>query len=290
MNILVLGATGMLGSAVFRHLSQIDTYKVTGTTTSNSEVFVKYNVLTTQISDLVSHFDPEYIINCIGKIKPEIDESNINSRTSAIQINSIFPHHLAALDRKYKVIQIATDCVYTGKKGSYSESDQHDAIDVYGKTKSLGEVNGGSILNLRCSIIGRELGTKKSLIEWVLSQPINAQINGFINHKWNGVTTLAFAKIVEGIIKNNRIYPRDKSIHLVPSDIVDKFALVSSIAKYFGRLDLEIRPTNSGESIDRSLRTKFEDINKTLWLDAGYTRVPMVSDMIQEYSEWIKIN
>lgn len=69
MNILVLGATGMLGSAVFRHLSQIDTYKVIGTTTSNSEVFVKYNVLTRQISDLVSQFDPEYIINCIGKIK-----------------------------------------------------------------------------------------------------------------------------------------------------------------------------------------------------------------------------
>ena len=237
--------------------------------------------------DVIRDFAPDWVINCIGKIKPEINENDSLSVKNAIKVNALFPLQLASLEEKFKVIQIATDCVFTGKTGSYVETDEHDATDVYGKTKSLGEFNGARTLNIRCSIIGTEINRSKSLMEWVLKQPKGSNVNGFLNHQWNGVTTLAFAKITAGIIRSSTEYNKDLTYHLAPRDVVDKFTLVKLIADKFNRSDLKISPVNAETSINRTLRTSFSDLNSKFWLDGAYDTIPTIEEMIEEYVNWI---
>ena len=101
-----------------------------------------------------------------------------------------------------QVVHISTDCVFNGKKGNYNEEDDHDCLDVYGKTKSLGE--NPDLTIIRTSIIGEEITNKRSLVEWVKSNT-SKEINGFIKHFWNGVTCLQLAKIIYKIITNSHI-------------------------------------------------------------------------------------
>ena len=287
MKILILGATGMLGNVVHRYLSEMNDFIVAGTSTSNSNDFRNFNVLNMSADDVIRDFAPDWVINCIGKIKPEINENDSLSVKNAIKVNALFPLQLASLEEKFKVIQIATDCVFTGKTGSYVETDEHDATDVYGKTKSLGEFNGARTLNIRCSIIGTEINRSKSLMEWVLKQPKGSNVNGFLNHQWNGVTTLAFAKITAGIIRSSTEYNKDLTYHLAPRDVVDKFTLVKLIADKFNRSDLKISPVNAETSINRTLRTSFSDLNSKFWLDGAYDTIPTIEEMIEEYVNWI---
>jgi dTDP-4-dehydrorhamnose reductase len=246
-----------------------------------------FDVTHHKLSDLLDETKPDYIINCIGKIKPEIDEADVLSKEKAILINSLLPYQLAKFQGNCSVIQIATDCVYSGMKGNYLEDDFHDATDVYGKTKSLGEVNNSNILNLRCSIIGKELASQKSLLEWVINQKPNSTINGFLNHNWNGVTTLAFAKVVEGLLQGDEKSFNDRTYHLVPEDVVDKFSLVSTIAQNFNRHDLSINPIEAATAIDRTLRTSYGEVNAKLWSYGGYNQPPTIQHMIDEYAQWI---
>jgi dTDP-4-dehydrorhamnose reductase len=287
VKILVLGATGMLGNVVLEYLSGVDGFVVAGTSTSTSEKFLNFNVLTTSLDDVIGEFKPDWVINCIGKIKPEINEGDSASVSNAIKVNALFPFELASAEGNFNVIQIATDCVFSGKTGSYAETDEHDATDVYGKTKSLGECNGGRTLNIRCSIIGTEINKSKSLIGWVLNQPKGSKINGFLNHRWNGVTTLAFARITAGIIQNSMLHKRDLTIHLVPKNVVDKFTLVGLIADRFDRGDLTVLPMNADNPIDRTLSTNFSELNLDFWLNGGYVTIPTIEEMLNEYVDWI---
>jgi dTDP-4-dehydrorhamnose reductase len=219
-----------------------------------------------------------------------IDESSSNSVLNAISINSIFPHKLAeaAELRGIKVIQIATDCVYSGSKGQYDEDSPHDALDVYGKTKSLGEVRMENVYNLRCSIIGPERGSSKSLLEWVLHQPQDAVINGYTNHLWNGVTTHAFTKICHAIITTRCITHGVQ--HVVPDGIVTKHDLVSIISKAYNREDLDIHPMRAPYSADRTLLSVNKYSSDYLWLCAGYKGVPTVEYMIKEMERYTRVS
>src|SRR5207244_6584362 len=107
----------------------------------------------------------------------------------AVAVNSLFPYALSDVAEAAgaRVLQIATDCVFSGREGSYREDSPHDPLDVYGKTKSLGEVQAPHFLNLRCSIVGPEIRGFRSLLCWFLAQPRNARLRGFVNHWWNGV-------------------------------------------------------------------------------------------------------
>ena len=113
-----------------------------------------------------------------------------------------------------------------------TENSNHDAVDDYGKTKSLGEIKYKNFYNLRCSIIGRELFNKYSLLEWFLNCK-DKEINGFTNHKWNGITTFAYAKIVRSIIVENIDIPN--SLHIIPSDIITKYELLQIFKKRLKR-------------------------------------------------------
>jgi dTDP-4-dehydrorhamnose reductase len=225
------------------------------------------------------------VINCIGVIKPFINDSNAEQVERAIQVNSIFPHTIARLTKGIaRVIQIATDCVYSGSKGRYVETDAHDALDVYGKTKSLGEVTAEHVHHLRCSIVGPEALAPKSLMEWLLGQPLGASVNGFVNHQWNGVTTLHFAKLCRAIITNDLELSHMQ--HIVPDGAVTKYDMLKEFARRYGRDDLIINATEAPAIIDRTLETNNPEKNQQLWSAAGYSPAPTVPQMIEELAKF----
>lgn len=206
-------------------------------------------------------------VNCIGLIKPYCDDV-----PKAIRVNAIFPHSLPE-----GTIQIATDCVYSGTKGNYVETDSHDATDTYGKTKSLGEAP--HLKNLRCSIIGPEIKNHLSLHDWFLSQE---KANGFTNHLWNGITTLHFSKIVQGAIREDIKLPPVQ--HIVPADIVSKAELLRILAEAYKK-DIPVTDTEDSEGVMRTLSTNNPDMNLRLWKAAGYSSPPTIKDMVEELAQ-----
>lgn len=250
-NINILGATGMLGSMVAK-------------TIPDAEV-ISRDEFNAENPTYHWYGEGDWIINCIGLIKPYCD--NV---ASAIVVNSLFPHTLPP-----KTIQIATDCVYSGAKGSYVETDPHDALDVYGKTKSLGETK--YIKNLRCSIIGPEIDNHLSLWDWFLGQTVS--VNGFANHLWNGITTYHFAKIAEGVIREGIELPNVQ--HIVPADKVTKAELLRLIATATNH-DITVIDAVADQAVDRTLATLDKKMNDKLWKAAGYDKPPTIEQMINE--------
>ncbi len=245
---------------------------------------LKFNALVDDIEKLVESTNPKYVINCIGRIKPTIDEDSQESVFQAEQVNSNLPKQLEALSssRGLEIIQIGTDCVFSGKKGLYTIDDEYDANDVYGRTKADGEIDSGKKMLLRTSIVGPEVKPGQSLLNWFLELDKESEVNGFENHMWNGITTLAFAKIVKGVILNN-IYT-SKVIHLTPKDLVSKFELLSLFRTSFGRKDIDIIPTNADHVIDRTLLSDSSLDNEKIWKIAGYDDVPTISELVKELS------
>lgn len=291
-SVLLIGASGMLGDAVAKQLSSLDLHlTLTSRSGSNVDVFentklVEFDARKNRIDSLSEFVDEDtFIVNCIGKLKSQIDESNSDSVREAIQLNSIFPHELMAFAaiRNSKVIQIATDCVFSGAKGKYLERDKHDATDVYGKTKSLGEVKAENFMNIRCSTVGPERGRSSLLLEWVRQQEVSANLTGYTDHNWNGVTTKAFGKIIGAIIEHGLFKPGVH--HLLPSDEMSKYELVSAIAQTFGRQDLQIEPKPSGDKVDRTLSTSNPEFNRALWQAAGYEGLPSIGQLLAEIAE-----
>ena len=281
-NVLVLGSNGMLGSMVARVLRESG-HSVFTTDRDGSADNIRFVVGLDPVSDVLKKVpDISFVVNAIGIIKPRINESSAESRRTAINVNGMFPYELAdaAEHARAHVIQIATDCVYSGATGNYTESHLHDPTDVYGKSKSLGEVPSTSVLHLRASIIGPEIGRQTSLWEWVRSQPENANINGFTNHRWNGVTTYHFGRVCAGIIEHE---VRESGVrHLIPADIVTKASLVRDIAKASQRNDIVINEVEAKDEIDRTLSTDDAHFSSNLWRYAGYDSAPSVSQMVHE--------
>ena len=286
--ILVLGKDGMLGTMVSKYFTSLNEYEVYLTsrrddlTVFNDNVR-KFDVSKDPLEILINEVNPDFLINCIGVIKPEIEEDNKESVETAIDINTYLPLKISRLaeSKNFKYIQIGTDCVFSGEVGGYFENSFQDAKDIYGKTKIGGEAEHSEKYLLRGSIVGPESGEGKSLLNWFLSQNLN-KVNGFSDHMWNGITTLNFAKIVDGIIKNNNFNFHTQ--HVVPKDEVSKYDLLIYFKKYFD-VDVIIEKSNSSNSVNRSLKTNNQDKNIKLWKDAGYSSVPSIEENIKELSE-----
>jgi dTDP-4-dehydrorhamnose reductase len=229
------------------------------------------------------------MINAVGLIKQLIHESQPTDQIMATEINSRFPVRLENYcDYKgIKVIQIGTDCVYSGFTGGYTESDKFDATDLYGLTKLQGEKELKSTMTIRTSIIGKEIKSKVSLLDWFLTQPHGAEVKGFTNHHWNGVTTLAFSRITAGIILEKEF--QSETIHLVPGNVVSKYELLNDFMESFGRNDLNLTPVHAETSIDRTLKTNYPIRNSSLWRNAGYNLIPTIDELIKEFAEWCEI-
>ncbi len=190
--------------------------------------------------------ESDIVINCAGVIKPQIAKNTIED---VLKVNSIFPRNLATFCKQMniKCFHITTDCVYTGAKGEYTEEDVFDADDVYGLTKNAGEPL--NCMTLRTSIIGEERGQSRSLIEWAKSQQ-GKNVNGFVNHYWNGVTTVHLAEVIEKILDND-IYT-EGIFHLHSPNSVSKKELLEQLDEVY-ELHLTIQPAEAPQFCDRTL-------------------------------------
>ena len=288
----VLGSTGMLGSVLTKVLfaqgHEVVEFNRTGQAVVEENLTVEIDATWSdeRLAGQFGKFELDYLVNAIGLIRQVIDESDERSVLLAGAINTDFPRKLSLISthQKLPIIQIGTDCVFSGETGNYSEIDNYSPIDVYGRTKVEGEIASIGAMTIRASIVGSEIASNNSLLNWVLSQPINGKINGYTNHYWNGVTTLAFSKVVAGVINNGLFSPG--VTHLVPGDTVSKKELVSFIATEFHREDLAIQDYVSEQPINRSLATINPAANTRYWTLAGYNHVPTIRDLIHEYAQW----
>lgn len=297
--VAVLGGTGMLGSMVVDVLAADPDLEVVATTRArppDSDPSIEWrhldalNATPGALENAIS--GAEWVVNAIGLIKQRIDEKSSALVHAAVKINALFPYGLAEAARGEgaRILQIATDCVYSGDRGNYVERDLHDPTDVYGKTKSLGEVPADNVQHLRCSIVGPERSTPVSLLGWFLGQERDASLAGFVNHRWNGITTLHFAKVCAGVINSGNAPP--SPLHLIPEDQVTKAELLLAFARAFGRADIEIRPVEAPQPIDRTLASDHPVSNADLWRTAGYVDPPSIAQMIDElarYEGWAQL-
>lgn len=296
--VVILGTTGMLGSMLLDFFVKsgefdiIATYRdqKVGKLLKDQYTKVDFRRFDAEKANPKSILDViksvEWVINAIGINKPYIHDDNAGEIERAILVNARFPYLLASAAKKTgsRVIQIATDCVYSGQKGHYIETDRHDALDIYGKTKSFGEVGSNRVYHLRCSIIGPQLKEYNSLMDWFLNQPKSAVVNGFTNHQWNGITTLHFARICRGIIKKGAKLASLQ--HIVPADSVDKASLLKNIAKTFKRGDIVLKRVKTRLAVDRTLSTNNIKLNQTLWQLGGYDAPPSIQNMVSELSQY----
>lgn len=278
--ILILGATGMLGHTLLTRLSERDNYDVHATARSLDGLSAGFTPqLLTKIHNAVdadnfesiqrvlNEFKPDVVLNCIGIIKQlPIAKDPIVS----ISINALFPHRLAEACKTIgaRMIHFSTDCVFSGNKGNYTESDPSDADDLYGRTKYLGEVSYPHCVTLRTSIIGHELKGCHSLIDWFLAQ--EGKIRGFTKAIYSGFPTVEMANIIaQYVIPNKELF----GLYQASSSPISKYDLLRLVAERYGkRIEIE---AYDGFHCDRSLdSSRFRKITR-------YTP-PSWSEMIEE--------
>ncbi|HIH0818802.1 TPA: dTDP-4-dehydrorhamnose reductase family protein [Vibrio cholerae] len=263
MKIIVIGATGMLGYSIFSNLSEVPNLDVYGTVRNLKGVEKFFQSSDKLIANVdVKYFEsleralinvqPDVVINCIGLIKQH-DVSKLH--VDAIEINSLLPHKIAQLCGILgaRLIHFSTDCVFDGKVGNYVESDLPTATDLYGKSKSLGEVDYGQHVTLRTSIIGHELKSSVSLIDWFLSQ--EGSVKGFSKAVFSGLPTAYIAKVLlDYVLPNTSL----TGLYQLSVDPIDKYSLISKVADVYKK---KIEIDNSEDFvIDRSLdSTKFRE-------------------------------
>lgn len=257
MKVMVLGVTGMLGNTIFRFLSSDSSLVVCGTARNknarqyfpcnlSSQIHVDVNAEHhDSIANIFATFRPDIVINCIGLVKQLADADN---PLLVIPINTLLPHQLAAHCHAIgaRLIHISTDCVFSGSRGNYVETDFPDAYDLYGRTKLLGEVDCPHTITLRTSIIGHELSGHRSLINWFLTQ--QGSVKGFTRAIFSGLPTIELATIIRDVVLQR---PELHGIYHVASNPINKFDLLQLVAKTYGK-SIEIIASED-LVIDRSL-------------------------------------
>jgi dTDP-4-dehydrorhamnose reductase len=260
MKVLVIGASGMIGSTVLRVLSEQSDWQVFGTVRDISVrrffsamigerlisgVDVEYPDTLVKVLDKIR---PDVVVNCAGltKHKPEADDPLVS-----IPINTLMPHRLAGLCKLAgaRLIHVSTDCVFSGQKGGYVESDYADAGDVYGKSKALGEVIYPHTITLRTSTIGHELQSQYGLLDWFLAQ--QGSCKGYTRAIFSGLPTVVFAQVIRDVVLPNK---KLSGLYHVAAEPIDKYALLKLIAEVYGKT-IDIVPDDK-LVIDRSLNAE----------------------------------
>jgi dTDP-4-dehydrorhamnose reductase len=273
--VLLLGSSGMLGHQVFFRLlreQNIALFDLSFRKKMRSETILCDITDFGKLAGVIQEVKPDVIVNCIGVL---IKGSQKNPK-NAILINSYLPHWLAEeADRiQSKVIHVSTDCVFSGKKGDYIESDFRDADDVYGRSKALGELVGEKHLTLRTSIIGPELKNDgEGLFHWFMHQ--SGAVNGYTRAFWGGVTTTVLANVIGNFIE------RDVCgvVHITNGEKISKFELLQIFNNTFNK-GLEIAPFE-GKLVDKSLKTSHPSVGDN---------VPSYQTMVSEMRNFMLAN
>ena len=279
LTVLVIGATGLIGSTIFKHLSDNANLIVFGTIRNPADKLFFPPVQAKKLYDsflasdhhkwdkILRKIRPQIVINCLGITKHVVGG---NDPLITIPINSYFPHYLNARCQEYgaRLIHISSDCVFSGNRGGYLESDTPDAEDFYGRSKALGEVTDGSAITLRTSTIGHELKNAFGLLDWFLAQ--KSSCHGYRNAYFSGVTTLELAKIIESyVIPNSQL----QGLYHIGASKISKYNLLTQIACEYGK-KIEIIP-NTTFKINRSL-------NSDRFYEATGYRPPSWKQLVRE--------
>ena len=292
MRILIIGGSGMLGHKLVQVWK--GRFEVFTTLKNGFQEYERFGIFEKartleyvdaerfeSVGQAIEKVRPEVIFNAVGIIKQLPSSKNV---IKTLTINSIFPHRLAEIAEKIeaRLINISTDCVFDGKKGNYKEDDISNATDVYGKSKNLGEVTGKNCLTLRTSIIGRELQTEHSLIEWFLSNR-GKKVKGYVNAIYTGFPTIVLADIIADLIEN---YKDLSGLYHVSAGPINKYELLKLLNDAY-RANAEIEPFEEFQ-IDRSLDSnRFR--NLTGFYPASWPE--MIKRMAEDptpYDEWRK--
>ena len=259
MKILVLGINGMLGHVIMNYLNVYSKWTIYGTTRNkkiyesfkkqlNHKVYCCRLEEKNELNKLIIKLKPTLIINCIGIVK---QNQTTDEPLSSILMNTLFPHELAKICKKkfIRLINFSSDCVFSGNKGRYSEVDKPDPIDLYGRTKLLGEVYSDNVLTIRTSFLGHQINSKYSLLEWFLSQ--KDECLGFEKAIYSGLPTIEIAEVLKRYILPNEHL---SGLYQLSSDPISKYELLTLIKKVYN-LKLNIIKDNK-IIIDRSLDSK----------------------------------
>lgn len=257
MRILILGGDGMLGHRLLMHLQ--DRHETKVTLRRELAAYERYGLFTLENSywgveakdterllEVVADFRPEAVVNAVGIVK---QRGAAKEAIPSLEINALLPHRLALLCRAAgaRLIHLSTDCVFSGRKGNYTEDDVPDAEDLYGRTKLLGEVADAGCITLRTSIIGLELSRRTGLIEWFLAQ--RGEIRGFTKAIYTGLTTAEMSHVIERVLVK---HPHLSGVWQVASEPINKYDLLVRFSEVLGRDDVRIVPDDTVR-IDRSL-------------------------------------
>tara|TARA_Y200000002_G_scaffold323064_1_gene284118 strand:- start:4689 stop:5567 length:879 start_codon:yes stop_codon:yes gene_type:complete len=286
MKVLILGGSGMIGHSFFLSWRKRHDVRVTlkeghkdylshGFYNPKNSFFNCDASTTEKLIEVIDSFEPDCIVNCIGVTKQLCCQENLEN---VLMINSLLPHkidHICKI-RGIRFIHLSTDCVFTGEKGNYKESDTPDATDLYGRSKALGEVDSTTSLTIRKSTIGLELNNKHGLLEWFLAQ--EKSIEGYSGAIYSGLSTSHLASIIEEIIIE---YPGLNKILNIASEPISKFTLLCELRDRLEDCDIEIIEDDK-ISVDRSLAPlkllKETDINIPSWDQ-------MLDDLAKEINE-----
>jgi dTDP-4-dehydrorhamnose reductase len=293
MRLLVLGAGGMLGHQLCRTLN--GRFEIWGTFRGEPQQFKRHNFIPQEravgqvnaqdistvrrVLDLVK---PDAVINGIGIVKQR-DEAR--QAVTSIHINALFPHQLADLcaESGVRVLQISTDCVFSGMRGNYTEIDSPDPVDLYGRTKLLGELNRPSTLTLRTSIIGWQLNTYTSLLGWFASQR-GLRTKGYRHAIYSGFSTAVLSNLIGDILETRKDLT---GLYHVSSPPISKFDLLTRLRNALGWTDITI-DADEQFYCDRSLvGTRFSAA--TGWMSPSWD--DMIAGLAAEwpnYERWNK--
>lgn len=256
MRVLILGGDGMLGHRLLLHLR--DKHEVRVTLRRNLGAYEEYRLFDRasypevdarnedRLLEVMADFRPEAVVNAVGIVK---QRESAKAAIPSLEVNALLPHRLAVMCRAAgaRLVHMSTDCVFSGRRGGYTEEDVSDAEDLYGRTKFMGEVAQPGCVTLRTSIIGLELSRKGGLIEWFLSQ--KGEIWGFTHAIYTGLTTAEMSRIIERVLVR---HPDLSGVWQVASEPISKYELLVRLAEILGREDVHLVPDDSVK-IDRSL-------------------------------------
>lgn len=282
MTILLFGSSGMIGSEVTKY------FKIQG-----EDVVTPKKIEFCEIRDLTSRPDlkkldaliegkkPRFILNLAGKTRHRITQKA--DEVDAILVNVVFSTMLDEIASKNSIpiFTIATDCVFSGNEGSYSENSVKDGADVYAITKIAGEESTIATNHLRVSVVG--LGNKNgsSLAEWFYNLPVDSKIDGYANHYWNGVPSKVLAKVLHEIYRNKLEIP--KVFHLGTQGKLSKLEVLHIFREVFKRTDIEIQEIQTPKEVDRSLTTIHQSLNLDIWNICGFEGVPSSELLLQKH-------